>query len=120
MNLRMLLWVPSQSLVLDGEVLSLRADGAPEPFQVTMRRFGRKLDVEALRRSQPLHPFFFDILHRDGSDLIDLPTSERLAQLEGELVLQQRDIAHHAVGERFGRWCIDDAVQQAQRFFGGT
>ena len=38
-------------------------DGAPEPFQVTMRRFGRKLDVAALRRELPLTPVFFDVLH---------------------------------------------------------
>jgi DNA ligase 1 len=82
--------LPSQSLVLDGEVLSLRADGAPEPFQVTMRRFGRKLDVETLRRAQPLHPFFFDILHRDGADLIDLPTAERLGELDLAVAPAQR------------------------------
>jgi DNA ligase-1 len=82
--------LPNRSLVLDGEVLSLRADGAPEPFQVTMRRFGRKLDVAALRQTQPLHPFFFDILHRDGSDLIDLPTVERLARLDETVAAGQR------------------------------
>jgi DNA ligase 1 len=74
--------LPSSSLVLDGEVLSLRADGAPEPFQITMRRFGRKLDLEQMRRTQPLSPFFFDCLHRDGSDLIDHTTSERFAALD--------------------------------------
>jgi len=77
--------LPSQSLVLDGEVLSLRPDGAPEPFQVSMRRFGRKLDVETMRHTQPLRPFFFDVLHRDGADLIDRGTAERLALLD-ELV----------------------------------
>jgi DNA ligase-1 len=74
--------LPSSSLVLDGEVLSLREDGTPEPFQVTMRRFGRKLDVQAMQKSQPLQAFFFDCLHQDGTDLIDRPTSERLAALD--------------------------------------
>ena len=32
--------LPAQSLILDGEVLALRPDGRPQPFQVTMRRFG--------------------------------------------------------------------------------
>ena len=81
--------LPSASLVLDGEVLSLRPDGAPEPFQVTMRRFGRKLDVEAMRHTQPLHPFFFDLLHRDGADLIDMGTAERMALLD-EVVAPER------------------------------
>ena len=74
--------LPSPSLVLDGEVLSLRQDGTPEPFQTTMRRFGRKLDVAEMRRAQPLQPFFFDILHSAGSDLIDLPARERIAALD--------------------------------------
>ena len=59
------------TLILDGEVIALRADGRPHPFQVTMRRFGRKLDDEALRRELPLSVFFFDCLLRDGEPLID-------------------------------------------------
>ena len=73
--------LPSSSLVLDGEVLSLRPDGSPEAFQTTMRRFGRKLDVEAMRRSQPLVPFFFDCLHAAGTDLLDLSLRERSSAL---------------------------------------
>ena len=38
--------LPAQELILDGEAIALAADGTPLPFQVTMRRFGRKLDVE--------------------------------------------------------------------------
>ena len=34
--------MPARELVLDGEVIALRPDGAPQPFQVTMRRFGRQ------------------------------------------------------------------------------
>src|SRR5262249_3060617 len=41
--------LPARELVLDGEALALRADGRPHPFQTTMRRFGRRLDVAALR-----------------------------------------------------------------------
>ena len=41
------------SLILDGEALAFGEDGRPAPFQVTMRRFGRKLDVAELR---PEHP----------------------------------------------------------------
>ncbi len=36
--------LPAKELILDGEVVSLKPDGRPQPFQVTMRRFGRKLD----------------------------------------------------------------------------
>jgi DNA ligase-1 len=74
--------LPPRRLLLDGEVIALRPDATPHPFQITMRRFGRKLDVERLREELPLTPFFFDALHVDGDDLIDRPASERFTALE--------------------------------------
>ena len=73
--------VPARDLILDGEAISLGPGGAPQPFQVTMRRFGRKLDVAALRAELPLSAFFFDILRRDGEALVDRPARERFAAL---------------------------------------
>ena len=55
-----------RDVILDGEVLAFRKDGKPHPFQTTMRRFGRKLDVAELRRELPLTPYFFDCLYLDG------------------------------------------------------
>ena len=52
--------MPARELVLDGEVIALREDGMPQPFQITMKRFGRKLDVDRLQAELPLTPFFFD------------------------------------------------------------
>jgi DNA ligase-1 len=69
--------VKAQSLILDGEVIALRADGKPHPFQLTMRRFGRKLDIAALRGELPLSVFFFDCLFKDGVALVDRPAAER-------------------------------------------
>ena len=63
--------MPAASLILDGEVLALKPDGTPRAFQDTMRRFGRRLDVEALRAELPLTPAFFDVMHADGEDLLD-------------------------------------------------
>ncbi|HEV8550174.1 MAG TPA: ATP-dependent DNA ligase [Polyangiaceae bacterium] len=77
--------LPASSLILDGEVLSLRAGGRPQPFQVTMRRFGSKKDDAALRAELPLTPFFFDVLHANGDDLLDRPALERSEALK-ELV----------------------------------
>jgi DNA ligase-1 len=74
--------LPAAELVLDGEVLALRDDGRPHPFQTTMRRFGRRRDQEALRRELPLRAFFFDCLLLDGRTLIDAPAAERFAALE--------------------------------------
>jgi DNA ligase-1 len=46
-----------------------------------MRRFGRRLDVEATRAELPLAAFFFDVLRRDGDSLIERPAHERFAAL---------------------------------------
>jgi DNA ligase-1 len=71
----------TRDVILDGEVLAFTAAGRPQPFQVTMRRFGRKLDVERLRSELPLQAFFFDCLRYDGRTLTDRPTHERCAAL---------------------------------------
>lgn len=71
--------LPVRSVVLDGEAIALRQDERPQPFQVTMRRFGRKLEVEAMRSQLPLSCFFFDCLHLDGQDLLSDPLSTRIA-----------------------------------------
>jgi len=77
--------LPARAIVLDGEAIALRPDETPHPFQVTMRRFGRKLDVDRLREELPITPFFFDALYLDGHALVDEPHSRRIAVL-GELV----------------------------------
>jgi DNA ligase-1 len=46
-----------------------------------MRRFGRKLDVDALRRELPLSVLFFDVLHAEGEDLAPRPARERAVAL---------------------------------------
>jgi ATP-dependent DNA ligase I len=74
--------MPAQDLILDGEVIALGPDERPLPFQVTMRRFGRRLDVDALRAELPVVPFFFDILRLDGEDLLDQQLHQRLTRLE--------------------------------------
>jgi len=71
--------VPVRGLVLDGETIALRHDGRPHPFQTTMRRFGRKLDLARMRERLPLTVFFFDCLHLEGEDLIDRPNDERFS-----------------------------------------
>jgi DNA ligase-1 len=95
----------ARSVVLDGEVLGMRADGRPQPFQVTMRRFGRKDQTEALQRELPLSAFFFDVLHADGDDLVDRPLgarSETLAALVPEASrVPQLTTADPALAERF-------------------
>ncbi|WP_326637501.1 ATP-dependent DNA ligase [Nonomuraea fuscirosea] len=75
--------MPSDDLVLDGEVIALRPDGRPHPFQVTASRVSSKTGVERLRERTPLSVFFFDALRVDGADLLDLPYSQRQEALAG-------------------------------------
>ncbi|HJP87326.1 MAG TPA: ATP-dependent DNA ligase [Gemmatimonadaceae bacterium] len=74
--------LPARDLILDGEVISLAADGRPLSFQDTMRRFGRRINVEKLRDELPLTPFFFDLLLHDTESMIDHPLSQRLERLD--------------------------------------
>ena len=74
--------LPATSLVLDGEAIALDPAGRPRPFQETMRRFGRRLNVDAMRTELPLSTFFFDVLHVDGASLLDRPAAERFEALD--------------------------------------
>ncbi|PEG41749.1 ATP-dependent DNA ligase [Mycolicibacterium agri] len=91
--------LPVTDLIADGEAIALRADGRPHRFQVTASRFGRGggrgrndrgPDIAAARAAQPLSVFFFDLLHLDGADLLDEPTSERLSSLDAIVPPEQR------------------------------
>jgi DNA ligase-1 len=73
----------AHTLVLDGEAIALDEGGRPRPFQMTMRRFGRKLDVEGLRAKLPISAFFFDCLRLDERSIVDRPTRERFEALAG-------------------------------------
>jgi len=74
--------LPVGDLIADAEAIALRPDGRPHRFQVTASRFGRSVDIAAARLSQPLSVFVFDLLHLDGVDLLDQPTSERVATMD--------------------------------------
>jgi DNA ligase-1 len=101
--------LPVTNLIADAEAIALRADGRPHRFQVTASRFGRTADIAAARESQPLSVFVFDLLHLDGKDLLDQPTSERVAALDAIVPK-----AH-----RVDRLTTDDA-DAAQRFLDAT
>jgi len=70
--------LPVVDTVLDGEAIALDESQRPHLFQETMSSVGRT-------RAEPtlaMTPRFFDVLHLDGRDLIDLPLRERIAALE--------------------------------------
>jgi DNA ligase-1 len=78
--------LPVRSAVFDGELIALRPDGRPHPFQVTSARTASHRDPGV-----PLSVFLFDVLHLDGADLLDRPGAERHAALTeaapGELLM---------------------------------
>jgi DNA ligase-1 len=86
--------LPCRTAVLDGETLALDDDGRPRAFQDTMSRFGSAGPDEAAAEANVLlSPFFFDLLHLDGRDLLDEPLRGRLDALAGLLA----DDAHAAL-----------------------
>ncbi|MFI2752975.1 ATP-dependent DNA ligase [Cellulomonas sp. P22] len=98
--------LPVRSVVLDGEALLVDTAGRPRPFQETSARGAtRELEPTA---GIGLTPFFFDVLHLDGRDLLDVPLTERLAALDAlapghtveRVVTDDADVAHDA----FARW----------------
>ena len=101
--------LPARALVLDAETLALRESGAPHPFQTTMKRFGRRFEVERLRGELPLTTFAFDLLHRDGEDWFARPARERFAALRAvapALAVPQIVTAEIGAARRF----LDEAL----------
>lgn len=99
-----------EQVVLDGELIALRADGRPEVFQVTGSRTATRAATGP--DSVPLTPYFFDILHIDGHDLLGLDGAERhewLSTLVPEASRIPRFVTEDPVA---GQAFFDDAVQR--------
>jgi DNA ligase-1 len=94
--------LPARAFVLDGEALALDDAGRPRPFQETASRTAMSAGVRVT-------PYFFDVLHVDGADLLTVPAGERAAALE-RLV---------PPGHRVPRLVTDDAAA-AERFLHET
>ncbi len=72
-----------RTVVLDGEALVLGPDGRPRPFQETgARALTREVPAG---QEQALTGYFFDLLHLDGRDLVDVPAAERFALMASVL-----------------------------------
>ncbi|MGH3223700.1 MAG: ATP-dependent DNA ligase, partial [Streptosporangiaceae bacterium] len=77
--------LPVRAAVLDGELIALRENGRPLPFQDTASRaasaVGGAFEGGEAIPAVPLSVFLFDALHLDGADLIDLEYWRRHAEL---------------------------------------
>jgi len=69
--------LPVRAAVFDGELIALREDGRPLPFQDTASRTATQDSGPTV----PLSVFLFDVLHLDGADLIDAEARQRHAAL---------------------------------------
>jgi DNA ligase-1 len=85
--------MPVRDVILDGEVMSFDSGGRPNPFQITMRRFGRRLNVELMRCELPVRPVWFDALYLNGGSLIDEQQRTRFRALES--IAASETIAPH-------------------------
>jgi DNA ligase-1 len=102
--------LPARTLILDGEAIALRRDGRPHPFQVTMSRFGTR-PTRGPAPPTGLSPFFFDVLHLDGDDLIDLPVRERRVRLESAVLPAMRIPHVDAERPEGARALLDSALE---------
>ncbi|WP_344130482.1 ATP-dependent DNA ligase, partial [Luedemannella flava] len=75
--------LPVRSGVFDGEALAVDEAGRPRPFQETSGRAARQA-------AGALTAFFFDVLHLDGTDLVDEPGTERWAALDATVPADHR------------------------------
>jgi DNA ligase-1 len=70
--------LPVREAILDGEAMLLDDSGRPRPFQETSSRAATR---GAATAASGLRPYFFDLLHLDGTDLLDEPGRVRWAAL---------------------------------------
>ena len=68
--------LPAHRIILDGEAILIDVRGRPRPFQETASRAATRTAAQAT-----LTPYFFDLLHLDGADLLDAPGTDRFAAL---------------------------------------
>jgi DNA ligase-1 len=88
----------AREIILDGEAMALDASGRPRPFQETSSRAATRgaRGAPTPASGPALTPYFFDLLHVDGSDLLDEPGRVRWAALAealpSELLVGRRTV----------------------------
>ena len=88
--------LPVRDVVLDGEAMALDDQGRPRPFQETSSSAATRGQRAGAKVGPVLRPYFFDLLHLDGADLLDEPGRVRWAALAdalpGELIVGRRKV----------------------------
>ena len=83
----------AQTLILDGEAIALKQNGAPYPFQDTMRRFGRVLDIDACARRCRCRSSSSTACASTATDLVTLPRDARFDGAVGDAAARARHAA---------------------------
>jgi DNA ligase-1 len=74
--------IKAKSVILDSEALAYNPESEEFlPFQETTKR-RRKHGIKEMAEKLPLKAFVFDILYKDGKQLLDEPLSKRMALLK--------------------------------------
>ncbi len=82
--------IKAKTIILDSEALAYNPDSEEFlPFQETTKR-RRKHGIEEAAKALPLKAFVFDILYKDGEQLLDKPLTERMKILDS--VIKEDDV----------------------------
>lgn len=102
-------YIEGKEVIVEGEIVAIDPEtGEMRPFQELMRR-KRKYDIEKYVEEIPVKVFLFDILYRDGEELLDKTFLERRKELEE--VIKPNDIL------RIATYIVTDNVDELEKFF---
>lgn len=107
--------VKAKNVILDTEALAYNPESEEFlPFQETTKR-RRKHGIEEAQKALPLKAFVFDILYKDGEQLLDKPLTERIKILEK--LLPEDDVLirtkNHTVKDpKILQGLLDDAISK--------
>lgn len=102
-------------VIVEGEAVSLDAEGRFRPFQDISRRRGRKTDLEAMSKEIPITLFLFDLLAVDGEPVMELPYAarrKRLSELLGQSPSIRASVMEEATTPEAMEAFFDEAVAQ--------
>lgn len=102
-------YINAKEAIVEGEIVAIDPEtGEMRPFQELMRR-KRKYEIERYVEEVPVKVFLFDILYRDGEELLDVTLDRRRKILE-ETVKENEML-------KIATYIITDNVEEMEKFF---
>ncbi|MBP9716342.1 MAG: ATP-dependent DNA ligase [Candidatus Levybacteria bacterium] len=107
--------IKAKTIILDSEALAYNPDSEEFlPFQETTKR-RRKHGIEEAAKALPLKAFVFDILYKDGEQLLDKPLTERMEILDKVLPIDDvliRTKNQTVIDSTILQGLLDDAISK--------